>query len=463
MRERVVDSVQDDKTSNRHQTDIRRTSDSHEADTMLKIITPRDIPTQRVAPVSAETLATVAPIVADVASRGEPAVRAHAERFSEIAPGDAILIDRAEIVRRAASVSPDDLSLLRRVAARITTFAVSQRNALSAFDVPVPGGRAGQTLVPVDSAGCYAPGGRYPLPSSVLMTVCVARAAGVRRVVVASPKPALITYAAAMVSGADEMLVVGGAHAIAAMAFGLAASVPRGGGFDPVDLIVGPGNKYVTAAKKLVHGLVGIDMLAGPSELVVLHSQGSANAATVAADLLAQAEHDDDARPILVTTSHTLAQQVAAEVASQIETLPEPNRTTARRACTNGFIAVADSLDDAIAAVDLLAPEHLEILADDPASVAARILHAGACFLGEGSAEVFGDYGLGPNHTLPTGGSARYGAGLSVYIFLRARTWIQLDSGSANRANIEDTARLARLEGLEAHARAAERRTAHRS
>jgi phosphoribosyl-ATP pyrophosphohydrolase/phosphoribosyl-AMP cyclohydrolase/histidinol dehydrogenase len=443
---------------------------------MLKIISTRDIQTLRTSPVSAETLAAVAPIVADVASLGEPAVRAHAERFREIAQGDAIILNRAEIARRAAAVPPDDIALLRRVAARITSFAVAQRNALSAFDLPVPGGRAGQSLIPVDSAGCYAPGGRYPLPSSVLMTACAARAAGVRRVVVASPKPSPITYAAAMVADADEMLVVGGAHAIAAMAYGLIAPSPREGvgrgfastavstvGFCPVDLIVGPGNKYVTAAKKLVQGIVGIDMLAGPSELVVLHTQGSANTATIAADLLAQAEHDDDARPILVTTSRDLADRVATEVASQIEALPEPNRTTARRACANGFIALADTLDDAITAVDLLAPEHLEILADDPHVVAARVRHAGACFEGEASAEVFGDYGLGPNHTLPTGGSARFGAGLSVYTFLRARTWIRLDPGSEKRATkdlITDTARLARLEGLEAHARAAERRAA---
>jgi phosphoribosyl-ATP pyrophosphohydrolase/phosphoribosyl-AMP cyclohydrolase/histidinol dehydrogenase len=453
---------------------------------MLKIIPTRDIPTLRTSPVAPETLAVVAPIVADVAGRGEPAVREYAERFGEVVPGDAIVLDRAEIARRASTVAAADLELLRRVATRITTFARAQRDALRPFELAVPGGRAGQTLIPVDSAGCYAPGGRYPLPSSVLMTACVARAAGVRRVVVASPKPAPITYAAALVADADEMLVVGGAHAVAAMAYGLKADVPRegvgrvfthsrsvNGGYQPnpqtppagsgCDLIVGPGNKYVTAAKKLVQGIVGIDMLAGPSELVVLHTQGSANAATIAADLLAQAEHDDDARPILVTTSRDLARDVSAQIESQIHALPEPNRTTARRACANGFIALADTLDDAITAVDFLAPEHLEILADEPHVVAARVHHAGACFLGEDSAEVFGDYGLGPNHTLPTGGSARFGAGLSVYTFLRARTWIRLDPGSENRVTkdvITDTARLARLEGLEAHARAAERRAA---
>lgn len=416
---------------------------------MLKIIEAQDIPRARSSPVSAETLSAVAPIVADVASRGELAVRANAERFGEISTGEPILLDRAEISRRAAGVAPEDLALLRRTAERITAFAVAQRNALSAFDIAIPGGRAGQSLIPVTSAGCYAPGGRYPLPSSVLMTACVARAAGVPRIVVASPRPAPITYAAAMIADADQMIVVGGAHAVAAMTHGFAT-------FEPVDLIVGPGNKYVTAAKKLVHGLVGIDMLAGPSELVVLHADGPASAATIAADLLAQAEHDDDARPMLVTTSPGLAREVAAQAAAQTEALPVLNSAIARRALANGFAAVAGSLNEAISAVDALAPEHLEILAEDPAAIAARVRNAGACFLGEGSAEVFGDYGLGPNHTLPTGSSARFGAGLSVYSFLRARTWI---NASPPADVVTDAAQLARLEGLEAHARAAERRS----
>lgn len=415
---------------------------------MLKIIEARNIPRARSSPVSVETLAAVTPIVADVASRGEPAVRANAERFGEISTGEPILLDRAEISRRAAGVAPEDLALLRRVAERITAFAAAQRDALRAFDIAVPGGRAGQSLIPVASTGCYAPGGRYPLPSSVLMTACVARVAGVPRVVVASPRPSPITYAAAMIADADQMLIVGGAHAVAAMAHGFAT-------FEPVDLIVGPGNKYVTAAKKLVHGLVGIDMLAGPSELVVLHTDGTANAATIAADLLAQAEHDDDARPMFITTSHDLARQVAAQAKAQADTLPEPNRAIARRACANGFAALAQSVEEALSAVDALAPEHLEILSADPAAIASRVRHAGACFLGEGSAEVFGDYGLGPNHTLPTGGSARFGTGLSVYSFLRARTWI---NASPPATVIDDTAQLARLEGLEAHVRAAERR-----
>lgn len=415
---------------------------------MIRIVDAREIQAARPEPVTAATLAEVAPIVEDVRHRGMNAVRTYAERFGEIREEEAIVLGREAIAARAASVSKADLDLLARVAGRISAFASAQRAAMGALDVEVMGGRAGHALVPVAKAGCYAPGGRYPLPSSVLMTACVARAAGVERVVVASPRPAPITCAAAMVAGADAMLTVGGAHAIAAMAYGVE-------GLPPVDVIVGPGNRYVTAAKKLVFGAVGIDMLAGPSELAVLEHESGTDAAGVASDLLAQAEHDDDAKPVLITTSRDLAGRVAAEVEAQLASLP--TAATARRACENGMIAVAATLDDAIRAVNDLAPEHLEILASDPSAVAARCVHAGAVFLGRGSAEVFGDYGVGPNHTLPTGGSARYSAGLSVATFLRVRTWLRI---APTAELVSDTARLARLEGLEGHARAAETRSA---
>jgi phosphoribosyl-ATP pyrophosphohydrolase/phosphoribosyl-AMP cyclohydrolase/histidinol dehydrogenase len=418
---------------------------------MLRVIPAGEIGRGAADPVEPAAWDAVSPIVAAVRAEGAAAARRYGERFGEVAPGEPLVLDRAEVRRRAAAVPPEDLDLLRRVAGRITAFAAAQRDALRPVDFAVPGGRAGHTLEPVLAAGCYAPGGRYPLPSSVLMTACVARAAGVPRVVVASPRPAPITYAAAAIADADQMIVLGGAQAIAAMAYGI-------DGLSPVDLIAGPGNRFVTAAKKMVLGTVGIDMLAGPSELAVLEDASAVDPAVIAADLLAQAEHDSDARPVLVTTSPKLARAVAAEVARQVALLPEPNRATAARACANGFAAVAASLDEAIAAVDRLAPEHLEVLAPDPRAVAARCRNAGGVFLGAGAAEVFGDYGAGPNHTLPTGGSARFAAGLSVYTFLRARAWLDVrpDAGL-----VDDTARLARLEGLEAHARAAQARRPH--
>jgi phosphoribosyl-ATP pyrophosphohydrolase/phosphoribosyl-AMP cyclohydrolase/histidinol dehydrogenase len=280
------------------------------------------------------------------------------------------------------------------------------------------------------------------------MTAVVARMAGVRNVWVASPRPANITLAAAAVAGADGMLAAGGAQAIAAMAFGA-------GVLPPCDAVVGPGNRYVTAAKFIVAGHVRIDMLAGPSELVIL-ADANSDPVMIAADLLAQAEHDTDAMPLLVTLDEALVDRVEAELARQLEDLPTAG--VARAALRNGGVVVAHSLDEALVTCDAIAPEHLEILVTRPEAIASRIRHAGAIFLGHGAGEVLGDYGAGPNHVLPTGGTARFTAGLSVATYLRQRTWLQIDDSQAARELAEDSAWLARLEGLEAHARAAELR-----
>jgi phosphoribosyl-ATP pyrophosphohydrolase/phosphoribosyl-AMP cyclohydrolase/histidinol dehydrogenase len=254
----------------------------------------------------------------------------------------------------------------------------------------------------------------------------------------------LSTLAAAFVAGADGLLAVGGAHAIGALAYG--AGVPR------ADVIVGPGNRWVTAAKQLVMGVVGIDMLAGPSELVVL-ADAHANPAVIAADLLGQAEHDPDARPILVTWDPTLPSRVDAELQAQLETLP--TAAVARQAIEHGFCVICPDEDSAVAVCDRLAPEHLEVLTAEPARLARRLRHYGGLFIGHRSAEVMGDYGAGPNHVLPTGTTARFSGGLNVLHFLRARTWLALDEGPGLQRLIDDAAQLARMEGLEAHARSA--------
>ncbi len=310
----------------------------------------------------------------------------------------------------------------------------------------MPGGRAGHTVVPVQAAGCYAPGGRYPLPSSALMTAVTARVAGCERVVVATPGAHPVTVAAAGIAGADAVLAVGGAHGIAALAYGFED-------FAPVDLIAGPGNRWVTAAKQLVSGVVGIDMLAGPSELLVI-ADDDADPATVASDLLAQAEHDTDARAILVCLSEAFASRVDAELARQLESLA--THQTARAALGNSFACVCASDDEMVTVADRVAPEHLEILTADAGDLARRLRHAGALFIGSGSAEVMGDYGVGPNHTLPTGGTARFRAGLSVLDFLRPRSWLRLDTPDADL--VADTVRLAEMEGLAAHAASARHR-----
>jgi histidinol dehydrogenase len=395
-----------------------------------------------------ETEAQAGSILDAVRTEGLPALRRLAEAFGDRQPDEPLFLERDALLAARDALPAEPRALLERTAARIEAFAVAQRQALPDVDVPVPGGRAGHTVRPVARAGCYAPGGRFPLPSSVLMTAVTARAAGVEQVVVASPRPGLVTLAAAAIAGADRVLAVGGAQAIAALAYGV-------DGLDRVDAIVGPGNRWVTAAKRKVSGDVRIDLLAGPSELVVL-ADGHADPTLIAADLLAQAEHDPDAVPILITPSEALAARVADALAAQL--LDLPTAAIARQALANGGAVVVGDLDAAIAASNALAPEHLQVMTDDAPTVARRCQRYGGLFVGAGSAEVLGDYGVGPNHTLPTGGTGRFQGGLSVASFLVTRTWLRMDGGDDARAVAADAVALARLEGLEAHARAAARR-----
>lgn len=406
------------------------------------------LPEAHADPVDPDTLAAAARIVADVRERGEQALREHALRLGDLEPGAPLVIPPAELRRALDGLPAEQRGVLTRTAERIRDFAQAQRESVAELDVAIPGGRAGHGIAPVAAAGCYAPGGRYPLPSSVLMTALTARVAGVDTVWVASPRPQPITLAAAALSGADGLLAVGGAQAIAALAFG-AGPVPR------CDAVVGPGNRWVTAAKQLVSGRVRIDMLAGPSELVVL-ADGTADPAVVAADLLAQAEHDPDAVPILVSLDAALPERVDAELAAQLAQLPTAD--TARAALANGFAVEVPDLPTGVDVCNRLAPEHLELMLADCAAALPGLRHYGGLFVGPASAEVLGDYGAGPNHTLPTAGTARWSGGLSVLSFLRHRTWIRIDDPDESQGLVRDAAALARLEGLEAHARSAERR-----
>ena len=399
--------------------------------------------------VAAETLDAARVIVDDVRANGEPALRAHAERLGDLQPGAPWFVGRDALDAALASLPAADRGVLERCAARVAAFADAQRASVRDIDVEVPGGRAGHTVRPVAAAGCYAPGGPFPLPSYVHMTAVTARRAGVGHVWVASPRPTQTTLAAAAIAGADGLIALGGAHAIAALAYGV-APVP------PCDVVCGPGSRWVTAAKQLVSGDVRIDMLAGPSELLII-ADSTADPAVVAADLLAQAEHDPDAVPMLVTTYPPLVDAVETELAFQLADLP--TAATASAALENGWVTVVASLDDAVALSNRVAPEHLQVLTANAADVARRCVAYGAVFVGAQSAEVLGDYGAGPNHTLPTGGTARFVGGLSVFDFLAIRTWLALD---APDALARDATALARLEGLEAHARAAELRLSPR-
>ena len=407
-----------------------------------------DVATRQVEPFSEEVLEAIRPIIDDVKRRGEEALRHYTVQFNERKADDPLYLDQAALRHGLEALPNAARARLERTAGRIETFARAQREAIAPVTVSVPGGSAGHFVEPVRRAGCYAPGGRYPLPSSALMTAVTARVAGVESVWVASPRLTPITIAAVAAAGADGLLVAGGAHAIAALTFGV-------GPVPPSDIVVGPGNKYVTAAKQLLSSFVAIDTRAGPSELVVVGDAGT-NPSLAAADLLAQAEHDPDALPVLVTTDSSLVGRVEAALDAQLENLPTAN--VARVALNHGGAVVCSSRDEVIDACNRIAPEHLQLSVSDPYAFLPGLEHYGAVFLGEGMGEVLGDYGAGPNHVLPTGRAARYSGGLSVFNFLRIRTWMSSGPGEPRGEFLEDVAWLARQEGLEAHARAAEAR-----
>ncbi len=414
-------------------------------DRLLRRLTAGEVHHRAAAGPDDSTITTAAAIVANVRANGESALLEYAERLGDWTAETPWYYTRSDLIASLGALDATTRALLTRTATRIERFAEAQRRSLTDIDVPMEGGRAGHKVIPMQRAGCYVPAGRFPLLSSLLMTVVTAKAAGVPEVWVATPHPDAVMLAAAAIAGADGVLGIGGAQGIAALAYG-AGPLPA------CDIIVGPGNRWVTAAKKCIAGDVAIDFLAGPSELVVVADESS-DAAVIASDLLAQAEHDTDAVPILVTTVVSMIDRVEAELARQLATLP--TAPTARAALRNGTAVLCAGQDDVAQVCDTLAPEHLQLSVRDPADLTARIRHAGALFLGERSAEVFGDYGAGPNHVLPTGGGARFTAGLSVLTFLRVRTWLRIDDAAAI---VSDAAALARLEGLEAHARAAEAR-----
>lgn len=381
-----------------------------------------------------------ADIVASVREGGDAALLALRATHDRIAADEPLVLDGPRLRRASDELPAEQRALLERTAERIRTFAEAQRACLTDLDVAIAGGRAGHQFAPVASAGCYAPGGRYPLVSSVLMTAITARAAGVHHVCVATPSPLPIMCAAAAIAGADTLLACGGAHAIAALAHGTERVAA-------VDVIVGPGNAWVTAAKRQVSGQVGIDMLAGPSELVVVADE-SASPQVVAADLLAQAEHDPDARVVLLCTSPALVTAVREAANAQLTTLP--TRAVAQQSWEHASLQACRDEDELVAICNDLAPEHLHLNMpnDDARRLAKRLHHYGALFIGASSAEVLGDYGAGPNHVLPTSRTSRFRGGLSVLTFLRMRTWLEMHG---DERVTSDARALANIEGLAAH------------
>jgi histidinol dehydrogenase len=391
----------------------------------------------------------VARIVGGVAARGDAALVEYTRRFDslEISTAAELRIDREALERAAASIDAELLASLRRAAANILRFHQRQRE--NGFVEFLPDGSIlGQKVSPLRRVGIYVPGGRAAYPSSVLMNAIPASVAGVEEIAMVVPTPGgaiePVVLTAAHVAGVTEVFRIGGAQAVAALAHGT-ETVGR------VDKIVGPGNKWVAEAKRQVFGLVDIDMIAGPSEILVIADE-TALPAHVAADLIGQAEHDPDAISWLVTTSEALAAAVPAEVERLLER--NPRRDVARAALeSNGAIVIVPDLAAAAAAADLRAPEHLELLVADPLALVGRIRNAGAIFLGPWSPEPIGDYFAGPNHVLPTGGTARFASPLGVYDFVK-RTSLIGYSADRLRAHAADVVRLAESEGLHGHAEA---------
>ncbi|HEY7770271.1 MAG TPA: histidinol dehydrogenase [Longimicrobium sp.] len=391
----------------------------------------------------------VAGILREVQARGDEALLEYTARFDGFqapdAPGLRIGVDQLE--EAARSIDPDLLGSLRAAAENIRRFHEKQREH-GFLEIEADGSILGQRVAPLRRVGIYVPGGRAAYPSSVLMNAIPAAVAGVVEIAMASPTPGgeitPVVLAAAHVAGVTEVLRIGGAQAVGALAFGT-DSIGR------VDKIVGPGNKWVAEAKRQVFGVVDIDMVAGPSEILVIADE-TADAVHVAADLIGQAEHDPDAIAWLVTTSAALAERVPAELERLLER--NPRRDVARAALeANGAIVLVDTLDDAAAVADLRAPEHLELLVAEPMVLAGRIRNAGAIFLGAHSPEPMGDYFAGPNHVLPTGGSARFASPLGVYDFVKRTSLIGL-SAARLRRDAPHVIRLAESEGLFGHAEA---------
>jgi histidinol dehydrogenase len=381
-------------------------------------------------------LPAVKRIVADVRKGGDRVLLRYAARFDGLAGAEAMRVTREEMASTWKALDPALRDALATAADQIRRFAKLQMPK-SWNRSTVEGLTTGQLVRPLESVGCYVPSGRHPLPSTLLMTAIPAQVAGVKRIVVVSPKPAPETLAAAHLLGIAEFYRLGGAHAVAALAYGT-ESLPR------VDKIVGPGNLYVTAAKRLVAFDCAIDMLAGPTEIVVTSERG--NAADIASDLVAQAEHDPEALAVFITTSEELAQAVIAETK-----LRSRNNTVAREALKhNGIVIVAGSLQEARDITNRIAPEHLTV---DAASDLAWVTNAGSVFVGRWSAQPMGDYISGPNHTLPTGGMARVRGGLSVNDFVKLITMQQCTAQGVERLGPKAVL-LAEAEGLVGHAEA---------
>jgi histidinol dehydrogenase len=394
--------------------------------------------------------AVVADILADVRARGDAAVLEYTRRFDRV---DAGSVRELELTRESLAAALERLPDARRAALEAAVRRVRsyhERQVAQSWEfTDEDGSRLGQQVTPLDRVGIYVPGGKAAYPSSVIMNAVPARVAGVGEVVMVVPTPGgeknELVLAAAALAGVDRVFTIGGAQAVGALAYGT-ASVPK------VDKIVGPGNAYVAAAKRRVFGIVGIDMVAGPSEILVV-CDGTANPDWIAMDLFSQAEHDELAQAILISPSPHFLDAVAASIERQLPAMPRREVIRASLEGRGALVAVRD-LDEACALVNRIAPEHLELAVADPRALLPRIRHAGAIFLGRYASEALGDYCAGPNHVLPTSGTARFSSPLGVYDFQKRSSLIEVSRAGAQTLG-RVAAELADGEGLPAHAASA--------
>lgn len=397
---------------------------------------------------SADVMETVRGIISAIRQQGDTALLEYTNRFDrlDLHEAAALEVTTAELDAAMAKISADDLAALQLACERVARFHEKQKTQ-TWLSTEEPDILLGQKVTPLNRVGIYVPGGKASYPSSVIMNAIPAKVAGVREIIMVCPTPGgeinPAVLAAARLAGVDRIFRVGGAQAVAALAYGT-ATIPR------VDKITGPGNIYVATAKQLVFGQVGIDMIAGPSEILVIND-GSGTPAHIAADLLSQAEHDELASSILITTDRSFGEQVAAEVERQLGLL---SRESIARASWDKFgaIIVAGSLAEAAAFSNRIAPEHLELAVTDPFGLLPLIDNAGAIFMGHWTPEAAGDYLAGPNHTLPTGGTARFFSPLSVDDFVKKSSLISFSESGLRRLG-KDIVRVAGMEGLEAHGR----------
>lgn len=391
-----------------------------------------------------ETNSAVEEIAKDVRQNGDSAVREYTKQFDG-ENLEAFLISSEEIKNAYSQVDAETIKAIKKSIKNVQNFSEKQLKCLKPLKAKIDTNELGHKIIPLESVGCYIPGGNYPLLSSAVMTIVPAKVAGVKEIVACSPKIRPETIVACDLAGANKIYRVGGVQAIAGMAWGTET-------ISKVNKIVGPGNKYVTAAKKYVYGEVGIDFLAGPSEVMIIADE-TANPEFVAADMLAQCEHDLDARAFLVTTSENFAQKVQEFAQKQLEELE--TREIASKSFEKSFAVVVKSLNEAIELANQKAPEHLEICYKNAQKGIDKFKNYGSLFIGNYSAEVYGDYCSGTNHVLPTNEVSKYSGGLSVFDFVKVQTY-QIISKKGNKIISSYASQLAEKEGLKAHKLAAD-------